>query len=119
MIDITREKMRTISEAAKVFPGNPAICTIWRWGSKGINGIRLDTLKCGGKWFTSDEAIERFIERCTAAADDDAISADPVVSQDSDAVCKRRLARVDAELEARGLGLVPLQENRTIGVGDA
>ena len=36
--------------------------TIYRWHSRGVRGVKLETLQLGSKRFTSKEALERFIE---------------------------------------------------------
>jgi Protein of unknown function (DUF1580) len=38
-----------------------AIATVWRWDQSGIRGVRLESLKIGGRKFTTAEAFERFI----------------------------------------------------------
>ena len=56
----------------KYIPSRPsgkpiAPSTFQRWVSKGINGVRLEVLYCGATPMTSVEAIQRFINRVTAA----------------------------------------------------
>lgn len=69
MIDIQKEKVLTMAQAAHSLPGHPSICTLWRWRLRGVRGVKLETLAIGGRRYTSAEALERFIERTTAAAD--------------------------------------------------
>lgn len=68
-INIETERLLTIAEAARSLPGRPHIASVWRWVNRGIQGQRLESIKVGGKRFTSAEAIARFIDRTTAAAD--------------------------------------------------
>jgi len=96
-IDIQSETTCSIAEAAKRFPGRPHVATVWRYVHHGVHGQRLETIKVGGKRFTSHEAIERFIERVTAAADRREI---PVRSAKQRA---RDIARAEAELAAAGI----------------
>jgi hypothetical protein len=42
--------------------------TLWRWCSRGIRGITLETYYRGGRRFTSREAVDRFFEGVTAAS---------------------------------------------------
>jgi Protein of unknown function (DUF1580) len=75
MIDITTEKLIRLGEAAKLIP--PARSgrrthesTILRWiitGPKAPDGttVRLDGLRVGGKWHTTNEAMQRFAEALT------------------------------------------------------
>ncbi|MFC1597688.1 DUF1580 domain-containing protein [Planctomycetota bacterium] len=67
MCEILSETVIPISEAPKHIPGRPHSATIWRWWQKGVRGIKLETFVCGGRRFTSTEAIARFIRGTTAA----------------------------------------------------
>lgn len=62
------ENLRLLSEAAARIPTRPNVSTVWRWHKKGIKGIHLETIKIGGTIYTSDEAIERFLERINEPA---------------------------------------------------
>lgn len=68
-IDISTETLLTFQEAAKRLPGNPHLSSLHRWRLHGVKGIRLESVKVGGKRFTSVEALHRFTEQTTAAAD--------------------------------------------------
>lgn len=68
-IDITSESPVTVTQAAKLFPNRPHVASVWRWILNGLNGINLESVKIGGRRYTSREAIQRFIERTTALAD--------------------------------------------------
>jgi hypothetical protein len=72
MIDLTREKPLTFARAAKLIPsskgdGSAHVGTIYRWAHKGQNGVRLESVRLGGRWVTSAEAIQRFVEAVTIA----------------------------------------------------
>lgn len=69
MIDIHREQMLTITSAARELPGKPHVSTVWRWINRGVRGVTLDTILVGGIRYTSREALQRFCECITAAAD--------------------------------------------------
>lgn len=70
MIDLRREKVMTLPQAASSIKPNPKhVSTLHRWRQKGVRGIRLETFKSGGQRCTTEEALERFYERVTAAAD--------------------------------------------------
>lgn len=71
MIDIRKEKLLSISEAAKMRPptrrGRPTSpSTVFRWIAKGVRGRRLEAIRLGAQWFTSAEALQRFAEALTA-----------------------------------------------------
>ena len=61
MIDPQTEELIPFQQAGRRIPGNPSVCALHRWRLNGVRGAKLDTLLCGGKRFTSAEAISRFI----------------------------------------------------------
>lgn len=63
MIDIHNEQLCLLTEASDSIPSRPSYCTLMRWKREGLRGIRLETLQVGGRIFTSDQAINRFIAR--------------------------------------------------------
>jgi len=77
MIDVLNEQTLSLSTAARELPGvtgrGVSVSTIWRWSLRGIHGVRLETILVGGIRMTSREALQRFFERTTAAANGDAI----------------------------------------------
>lgn len=58
------ETIMTLSEAAASLPrikGRKVhTSTLWRWIRKGINGVRLESLRLGGRFCTTQEALRRF-----------------------------------------------------------
>lgn len=54
------------------FPGDPHVATRWRWKSKGITRrgqiVRLKTIVCGGRCFTTQPWANEFIAACNADA---------------------------------------------------
>lgn len=71
MIDISRESLLSLREAARLRPlgrsGRPThVSSVYRWISRGIRGIRLEAIRLGGMTLTSREALQRFAERLTA-----------------------------------------------------
>ncbi|MBL8824208.1 MAG: DUF1580 domain-containing protein [Planctomycetia bacterium] len=69
MIDIDKEKLIPIRKSGKLFPGNPHASTVYRWIKAGMNGCFLETSMVGGRRFTSQEAVKRFIVKLTQKAD--------------------------------------------------
>lgn len=72
MSSILNENHFGFAGAAKIVPslkgGKPvAPQTINRWATRGIRGIRLEYVKCGGTAITSKEALERFFVKLTQA----------------------------------------------------
>ncbi len=75
MIDATAEELITLAEACNTLPRRrrgkrPAVSTLYRWASQGVNGVRLETLQCAGTKVTSREALARFLVRLTSQAEE-------------------------------------------------
>lgn len=43
------------------------ISAVYRWTMRGVQGVRLETVKVGGSTYTSREALQRFSERLTGS----------------------------------------------------
>lgn len=50
-------------EAAANFPNRPHVATLVRWSLKGVGPrrVKLQTWKVGGRRYTTQEAIDRFV----------------------------------------------------------
>ena len=59
----------TFSQAAAEIPGRPHVSTLHRWRLRGINGVRLRTVRVGGKRMVERIVLREFIEAVTAATD--------------------------------------------------
>jgi len=97
MIDIQAEQMLTIADAARELPGRPHISTLWRWIQRGCRGVKLETILLGGMRYTSREALQRFADAVTAAAD-----GKPAPSRTS-SQRERAIEAAEAELERAGI----------------
>ena len=74
-ISISGETLLSYAEAARSLPGRGVnVSTIWRWVTRGVKGIRLETVTIGGRRFTSREALERFTAATTAATSGEALT---------------------------------------------
>lgn len=101
-IDILAETLVTIPQASALLPPDesgrrPHIATIYRWMLRGVKGVRLETCLVGGKRFTSHEALQRFSESVTRAAQGKAPVPRAGIRR------KRHDEAVDRELEAAGI----------------
>lgn len=69
---LNTEKIVSFVEGAEALPeinGKPVHpSALWRWARKGIKGIRLESVRLGGRFVTSMEAIDRF-SKALAAVD--------------------------------------------------
>jgi hypothetical protein len=66
---LEREKLFSLTEAAKLAPRRLNVATLWRWRTSGCRGVKLETILIGGRRMTSRDALARFFAAVTAAAD--------------------------------------------------
>jgi hypothetical protein len=71
-MSILDESTLTIGEAAPI--ARTSFCSLWRWILRGVPGpdgrrVRLEAVRCGGKWLASREALQRFTEAITPRFD--------------------------------------------------
>ncbi len=92
--DILNEQLVPLLDSKKLFPIAPDTSTLWRWCLRGTRRAKLETVLCGGRRFTSREAIQRFIR---------ASSGLPVQTQAPTARRKRELAIAEAKAVKQGI----------------
>ena len=71
MIDIETEQLVPIRQVPRLLPPRPSgrrvhISAVYRWMSRGIRGVVLESVKVGGSTYTSMEALQRFADRLSA-----------------------------------------------------
>ena len=52
----------SLRDAAREIPSRPHINTLRRWILRGSRGRKLEAKMIGGRWFTTRDAIKRFLE---------------------------------------------------------
>jgi hypothetical protein len=72
MRHLLTERVIALVEAARRVPpgrgGRPThVSTLLRWINPGVRGVRLEAVRLGGRWVTSQEALQRFADRLTSA----------------------------------------------------
>jgi hypothetical protein len=101
------EELLTLCEAAKALPavGGCRIhtSTLWRWSTKGVKGVRLETRRLGGRIFTSREALERFAT-ALAEAGSPHREGHSMARARTSARRAKDVAAANAELDAAGCG---------------
>ncbi len=60
------EDLIGMKEVPPTLPTRVHIATVWRWANRGIRGVKLETIRLGGKTLTSQQALTRFIEQTTS-----------------------------------------------------
>ena len=94
------EKLLPLVTAVERATGQrPHPSTCHRWRISGIAGVRLETQKCGGKRMTSIEAVHRFNEAVTLAADGESVAPQSRTPRQR----KSDLERADKELARQGI----------------
>lgn len=69
-IQVLEEDVLRLDDAKKLLPGRPDRSTVYRWAlGPGSHGVRLESFKVGRRRFTTKQAIQRFVEAVTVAAD--------------------------------------------------
>jgi hypothetical protein len=112
MIDLANEQRIGLHEAAKLYPSfrndRPThVSTVLRHITKGVRSsncetVHLEGARLGGRWITSVEAVQRFMERLTTCAVGNASNAS-APSIRTTARRLRELAEADAELDRAGI----------------
>ncbi len=104
MIDVSKERLLNLPDAAKIFPsaraGRPVHpSTVWRLIVSG----ELEGLYSGNRWLTSVQALQRHLERKTEAALSKANGVQHPKAKNLHGKRRERdLAAVDAELANAG-----------------
>lgn len=80
-LDIHEEKLISLADAAKKF--GVSKCSVMRWVRFGQQGVMLGARKLGAKWYTSEEALQRFTDRLTIVELGGASTAPTVNDQNS------------------------------------
>jgi hypothetical protein len=73
MIDLDSELI-TLAQATRYYPKGTHIATVTRHITRGIKTasgrVKLEAVKIGGRWATTEHAIRRFTERLSTAQTD-------------------------------------------------
>jgi len=74
VIDFSQETLVAIAEVPRLLPPRANgkrihISACYRWLSRGVKGIVLESVKIGGSTYTSKEALQRFAYQLSGKAD--------------------------------------------------
>ena len=72
MIDVAVEQLLHVRMVPRLLPPRPNgrrvhISAVYRWMSRGVRGVRLESVKVGGSTYTSVEALQRFADQLTGS----------------------------------------------------
>lgn len=111
-IDVATEQLIGRKEYAEIQPPNPdgtrmAPSTFFRHWKYGIKGIKLEVVHFGGRVYTSPAAVQRFVDRLTAAArNTPATSPDSLPSaptRSASSARRKAIDKAERELIAQGM----------------
>ncbi len=57
-----------IARASRFFPGNPHANSVRRWASRGLHGIKLQSIRFGGKRLVTESWCREFCDAVTASS---------------------------------------------------
>ena len=83
-----------LTRAADFIPGRPHVATLWRWATKGVRGITLQTAIVGGRRMVTPAALEQFLLALNAGT--------PAARKVVDADASRRATEANNALSALG-----------------
>ena len=68
MIDLAKEKLIRLSDVPELLPPRANgkrvhVSAVYRWVSRGVRGVRLESVTIGGTTYTSLEALQRHADR--------------------------------------------------------
>lgn len=68
MVHLSSEKLISLAKASRLLPRfdgkkHPHPSTLWRWCTRGLDGVKLDHVHVGRRICTSAEALDRFLNR--------------------------------------------------------
>ena len=65
------EPLLTLSQAFSFLPKRPSAEVLWRWRTRGVNGVKLKCHRVGHSWFVHASEVQRFIAAQTANSESD------------------------------------------------
>ena len=101
MISVATELIFPLSELPDRIPPRAgrklSIASAYRWTTRGVRGVVLETVQIGGTRYTSVEAFQRFTNALTSARD-----GQPPAER-APVVVRKKLAETAAELDRLGI----------------
>ena len=104
---LNNEQILSFTEAAKCLPPingrRVHASTVWRWGRKGVCGVKLEILRLGGRFVTSAEALERFAVALATLPPDQRLKTDNANSLPSLQKRKHAIRQAEERLQNSGI----------------
>lgn len=61
------EEFISFSKVSTLIPGRPSLSSVHRWATRGINGVRLKSVRVGGRLFSTNAWTQEFLDAQQAA----------------------------------------------------
>jgi Protein of unknown function (DUF1580) len=58
---LSDDEVYTFPQVTQIVPFRPNVSTIWRWSSRGVGGIKLTTIRVGGRRYVTRRALDEFL----------------------------------------------------------
>ena len=85
-IDLETDELLPVNAICKARIGRRVSpTTLWRWRLKGVNGAKLECVRVGAQWCTTQAAFSRFLR------DQQAVQSQPEAPSERDEATTRRL----------------------------
>ena len=99
MIDLSAEKLIRVQDVPRLLPPRHTgkrvhISAVYRWIQRGVQGVRLESIRIGGTTYTSKEALQRFADRRSPENDG------PVGVPTTTATRRKQIERAEREVRA-------------------
>lgn len=89
------EELMLVTKAIQILPFRTHPSTLIRWSKRGVGGVKLETVRVGGRRLVSRRALMDFINTLTKAVDGD------VASAPTQSTRRRSIDAAERELESR------------------
>ena len=116
------EDLMSVEKAVKIIPSRPHTGTVIRWSTRGVGGVKLQTVRVGGRRFVSRRALMEFVSALTEKVDGGIASVATKSSR------RRNIEAAERELDsrltaksgrsARGRIAGPFQQTKTANTDD-
>ena len=93
MIDFATDNLAPVADVIRERLGRrvgPA--TLWRWRLRGINGAKLECVRCGARWMTTPAAFGEFLRLQTANSQPQTLDSDAPTERSAATTKKLRAA---------------------------
>lgn len=109
-IELDKEEALSLTAASRVVPPvdgrHVSTCSVWRWCTKGLAGVRLESIWIGKRLCTTREALGRFFNAVSEAKRNAAVPPavmPPVPPTRSEAARRHAIERARAQLARDGI----------------